>query len=53
MSTFTFITIALSIVVMIYCTVLYVRDLKDGKDSFIKKTGRWLKNVIDVFFGAG
>ncbi len=53
MSTLTFITISLSIIFVIYCTVLYFRDLKTGKDSFITKTGRWIKNVVDALFGAG
>jgi len=39
------------IILVIYVTVLYVRDLRTGKDSFIKKTWRWIKDVIDVLFG--
>ena len=53
MSTFTFVTICLALVFVVYCTVLYFRDLKSGKDSFMIKTGRWIKNVIDVLLGAG
>ena len=53
MSIFTFVIICLTLAFVVYCTVIYVRDLKSGKDSFWKKTGRWLKNIIDVFFGAG
>jgi hypothetical protein len=53
MSTFTFIIISLTIALVVFCTVIYVRDLKGGKDSFWKKTGQWLKNIIDVLFGAG
>jgi hypothetical protein len=53
MSTFTFITICLTLVFFIYCTFTYIRDLKSGKDTFFTKTVRWFKNIIDVFFGAG
>lgn len=53
MSTLTFITICIGIVLTIYCSILYIRDLKKGDDSFFKKTVRWIKNVIDVLFGIG
>jgi len=53
MSNFTFITICLALGFVVYCTVMYVRDLRTGRDSLLRKTGRWLKNVIDSLFGAG
>jgi hypothetical protein len=53
MSTFTFVTICLALGFVVYCTLLYVRDLRRGKDSFLRKTGRWIKNVIDSLFGMG
>jgi hypothetical protein len=53
MSTLTFITICLGFGFAVYCTVLYVCDLRRGKDSFLRKTGRWIKNVIDCLFGLG
>lgn len=53
MSMITFIAITITIIFLIYCTVLYFRDLKIGKDSFVTKTVRWIKNIIDVLFGAG
>ncbi len=53
MSTFSFVMICLTLMFLVYFTVLYARDLKSGKNSFWRKTGRWLKNIIDAFFGAG
>jgi hypothetical protein len=53
MSTFTFVTICLAFGFAIYCTFLYVRDLRREKDSFLRKIGRWIKNVIDSLFGMG
>jgi len=37
--------------VIIYCTVLYIKDLKKGKDSFIRKTGRWIRDLFDASCG--
>lgn len=53
MSIFTFVTICLALGFVIYCTILYLRDLQKGKDSFLRKTRRWIKNVIDSLFGIG
>jgi cytochrome bd-type quinol oxidase subunit 1 len=47
------VTLCIALGFVIYCTVLYVRDLKTGKNSWLKKTLRWIKNVIDVLFGIG
>jgi uncharacterized membrane protein len=53
MSNLTFISILLALGIVIYFTVVYARDLRTGRDSFARKTARWLKNVIDSLFGAG
>ncbi len=53
MSTVSFLSISLAFCFIIYCTVLFYRDLKSGQNSIIKKIGRWLKNIIDVLFGLG
>jgi hypothetical protein len=49
----TFIAICLALAFVIYYTFVYVRELQTGGDSALRKTGRWLKNVIDSLFGAG
>ena len=53
MTTLNLFIICIILILIGYCTVLYIRDLKKGDDSFLKKTGRWIKNVIDVLFGLG
>ena len=50
---FTTTIIIFFIILLIYITVLYIGDLKTGKDKFIKKTFRWIKNIIDLMFGLG
>jgi hypothetical protein len=32
---------------------LFVRDLRIGRDSFLRKLGRWIRNLIDTLFGLG
>jgi len=53
MSNSTFIAVFFALGFVVYFTVIYVRDLGVGQDSLLRKTGRWLKNVIDSLFGAG
>ncbi len=53
MSMVSFLSIILSFCFIIYCTVLFFRDLKSGQNSIVKKIGCWLKNIIDVLFGVG
>ena len=48
-----FIKICLAFALTLYVTFLLIRDLRKGSDSFLRKVGRWIKNVIDVFFGIG
>ena len=38
---------------LIYVTIVFVRDLRTGSDSFPRNFGRWIKNVIDSLFGLG
>lgn len=39
--------------VLIFVTLTYIRDLKSGKDSFLRKTGRWVRDVFDTLTELG
>ncbi len=43
----------LFLLVLIYVTVQYVRDLKTGQGSILRKTGRWLRDIFDTLSGLG
>ncbi len=37
----------------VYYTVLFIRDLRNGEGSLLRKTGRWVRNLVDSLFGLG
>jgi hypothetical protein len=48
-----FLAICIALGFLIYVTLLFIRDLRTGSGSFLRKFGRCVKNVIDSLFGLG
>jgi hypothetical protein len=53
MSTAAFLAICIAFGFSVYVTILFVRDLRTGRDSFLRKFRRWIRNLIDTLFGLG